>query len=108
MAASAKIAVFPEPGAIGPVMNLVGICQALRDLGHECVFILDPGLEGSVTGYGFEEQLLSCMEPMTPEESARYWDDFMQKYLPSFRTSPYEQIPTYVRACWEAIASTSR
>jgi UDP:flavonoid glycosyltransferase YjiC (YdhE family) len=37
MAASAKIAVFPEPGAIGPVMNLVGICQALRDLGHECV-----------------------------------------------------------------------
>ena len=108
VAAGKKIAVFPEPGAIGPVMNLVGICQALRDLGHECVFILDPGLEGSVTGYGFEEQLISCLEPMSPEESARYWDDFMQKYLPSFRTSPYEQIPTYVRACWEAIASTSK
>jgi len=108
MKSSKKIAVFPEPGAIGPVMNLVGICQALRDLGHECVFVLDPGLEGTVTGYGFEEKLLSCMEPMSPEESARYWDDFMQKYLPTFRTSPYEQIPTYVRACWEAIAETSK
>ncbi len=103
-----KVAVFPEPGAIGPVMNLVGICQALRDLGHDCVFILDPGLEGTVTGYGFEEQLLSCMEPMTPEQSARYWDDFMQQYIPSFRTSPYDQISTYVKGCWEAIVDTSK
>jgi hypothetical protein len=29
------IAVFPEPGAIGPVMNLVGICQGLRDMGPQ-------------------------------------------------------------------------
>ena len=43
MAAGKKIAVFPEPGAIGPVMNLVGICQGLRERGHECVFVLDPG-----------------------------------------------------------------
>ena len=27
-----KIAVFPEPGAIGPVMNLVGICQGLKEM----------------------------------------------------------------------------
>ena len=47
MSATKRIAVFPEPGAIGPGMNLVGIAQGLRDLGHECSFILDPGLEGS-------------------------------------------------------------
>jgi MGT family glycosyltransferase len=100
--------VFPEPGAIGPVMNLIGIAQGLRELGHECVFVLDPGLDGTAKRYGFEERFISCMEPMTPEQSARYWDDFMLKYLPSFRTSPYEQISTYVKGCWEAIAETSR
>jgi MGT family glycosyltransferase len=108
MGAGKRIAVFPEPGAIGPVMNLVGICQGLRDLGHECIFILDPGLEGTVSDYGFAEQYISCMEPMTPEESAKYWDDFMLRYLPSFKTSPYEQIATYVKGCWEAIVETSR
>ena len=103
-----KIAVFPEPGAIGPVMNLIGIAQGLRDLGHECSFILDPGLAGIAERYGFSEQHISCMEPMTPEESAKYWGDFMLKYLPSFRTSPYDQIGTYVKGCWEAIIDTSR
>jgi UDP:flavonoid glycosyltransferase YjiC (YdhE family) len=103
-----KIAVFPEPGAMGPVMNLIGICQGLRDLGHECVFVLDPGLAGVASRYGFEERHFSCMAPMSSEESARYWSDFMLKYLPSFRTSPYEQISTYVKGCWEAIVDTSK
>jgi len=103
-----RIAVFPEPGAIGPVMNLIGLCQGLRELGHECVFLLDPGLAGTASAYGFEERLISCMPPMSPEESARYWDDFMQRYLPTFRTSPYEQIDTYVKGCWEAIVDTSK
>ncbi|HIM45695.1 MAG TPA: glycosyl transferase family 1, partial [Alphaproteobacteria bacterium] len=43
-----KIAVFPEPGAIGPVMNLVGICQGLKEMGHDPVFVLEPGLKGTV------------------------------------------------------------
>ncbi len=90
------------------MMNLIGICQGLRELGHSCVFVLDPGIEGRARQYGFEERHISCMEPMTPEESARYWDDFMRKYLPTFRTSPYEQISTYVKGCWEAIVDTSR
>ena len=101
------IAVFPESGAIGPVMNLVGICQGLRDMGHKPVFILEPGLKGTVEGYGFEERHITCMEPMSEEDQAKYWDDFMIKYMPSFRTSPTEQVPTYVRGCWEAIVYTS-
>ncbi len=108
MTARRKIAVFPEPGAVGPVMNLIGICQGLRDLGHECTFLLDPGLAGTAERYGFEERHISCMQPMTPDESAKYWGDFMLQYLPSFRTSPYEQISTYVNACWEAIVDTSK
>ncbi len=101
------IAVFPEPGAIGPVMSLVGICQGLRDMGHQPVFVLEPGLKGTVESYGFEEVHISCMEPMSEEEQAKYWDEFMIKYMPSFRTSPYDQIGTYVKGCWEAIVYTS-
>jgi UDP:flavonoid glycosyltransferase YjiC (YdhE family) len=48
------------------------------------------------------------MPPMTPEQSAKYWGDFMMKYLPTFRSSPYEQISTYVKGCWEAIVDTSK
>ena len=103
-----KIVVFPEPGAIGPVMNLVGICQGLKERGHECIFVLEPGLKGTVEAYGFEERFLSCMPPMSEEEQAKYWDDFMVRYMPTFRTSAYEQIGTYVKACWEAIVDTSR
>ena len=76
-----KIAVFPEPGAIGPVMNLVGICQGLRQLGHEPIFVLEPGLKGTVENYGFEERHVSCMEPMSAQAQATYWDDFMIKFM---------------------------
>jgi len=103
---SNRIAVFPEPGALGPVMNLVGIAQGLRERGHEVIFILEPGLRGAAKRYGFEERYLTCMPPMTEAEQAKYWDDFMIKYMPTFRTSPYEQIGTYVKACWEAIVDT--
>jgi MGT family glycosyltransferase len=70
--------------------------------------VIDPGLAGAAGKYGFEERHLSCMEPMTPEQSARYWDDFMLQYIPSFRTSAYDQISTYVKGCWEAIVDTSK
>ena len=103
-----KIAVFPEPGALGPVMNLVGICQGLRELSHEPVFILEPGLKGTVEKYGFEERYITCMPPMSEAEQAKYWDDFMLKYTPAFRTSAYDQVSTYVKACWEAIVDTSK
>lgn len=101
-----KIAVFPEPGALGPVMNLVGISQGLRDRGHDVTFILEPGLRDAAGRYGFEERYITCMPPMTEAEQAKYWDDFMVKYMPTFRTSAHEQVGTYVKACWEAIVDT--
>jgi MGT family glycosyltransferase len=108
VAAGRTIAFFPEPAAIGPLMNSVGIAQGLAELGHRPVFLIDPGLEGTARRYGFEEVPVSCMEPMPPEKAARYWEDFVRSSLPAFRTSPYEQISSYVRACWQAIVETSR
>lgn len=101
------IAFFPE-GAYGPALNSVGIAQACKDLGHRPVFICDPGFRGVFAEYGFEEYELSLSEPMPPEEAARYWSDFVDKHIPSFRKTPLEQLDNYVRECWKAIVDTAR
>jgi MGT family glycosyltransferase len=101
------IAFFPE-GAYGPALNSVGIAQACKALGHRPVFIGDPGFRGVFAEYGFEEYELSLSEPMPPEEAARYWSDFVDKHIPSFRKTPLEQLDNYVRECWEAIVDTAR
>ncbi len=106
MSESKTIAFFPE-GAFGPALNSVGIAQACRDLGHNPVFICDPGFGGVFKGYGFEEYLVNMSEPMPAEEMAKYWSDFINGHIPNFRKSPYDQIDNYVKECWEAIVDTS-
>lgn len=101
------IAFFPE-GAYGPALNSVGIAQACKALGHQPVFICDPGFRGVFAEYGFEEYELSLSEPMPQEEAARYWSDFVDKHIPNFRKTPLEQLDNYVRECWEAIVDTAR
>ncbi len=106
MAEQKTIAFFPE-GAFGPALNSVGIAQACRDLGHRAVFICDPGFGGVFAGYGFEEFPVNMSEPMEPEEMAKYWSDFINGHIPNFAKPPYEQIDTYVKACWAAIVDTA-
>jgi len=106
MAEQKTIAFFPE-GAFGPALNSVGIAQVCRDLGHRAVFIRDPGFTGVFANYGFEEFEVNLSEPMAPEEMAKYWSDFINGHIPNFNKSPYEQIDTYVKECWEAIVDTS-
>ncbi len=106
MAVQKTIAFFPE-GAFGPALNSVGIAQACRDLGHRAVFICDPGFGGVFQGYGFEEFPVNMSEPMEPEVMAKYWSDFINGHIPNFAKSPYEQIDTYVKACWAAIVDTA-
>ncbi|MGH6719593.1 MAG: nucleotide disphospho-sugar-binding domain-containing protein [Alphaproteobacteria bacterium] len=106
MAATKTIVFFPE-AALGPALNSVGIAQACRDLGHGCVFVADSGFKGMFAAYGFEERLIHMSEPMSAEQTARYWQDFITAQLPAFRTSPFEQIDSYVKACWDAIVETA-
>jgi MGT family glycosyltransferase len=101
------IAFFPE-GAFGPALNSVGIAQACRERGHRAVFICDPGFRGLFEKYGFEVFEVALSAPMPPEESARYWTDFINRHMPNFRKSPYEQLDNYVRECWEAIVQTAK
>lgn len=106
MAAAKTIVFFPE-AALGPALNSVGIAQACRDLGHRPVFVADLAFKGTFEAYGFEERLIHMSEPMSAEQSAQYWQDFITAQLPAFRTSAYEQIDNYVKACWDAIVETS-
>ena len=107
MAEQKTIAFFPE-GAFGPALNSVGIAQACQAMGHRCVFLRDPGFAGVFSGYGFEEVEVNLSEPMEPEAMAKYWSDFINGHIPNFAKSPYEQIGTYVKECWEAIVDTAK
>lgn len=105
--AAKKIAFFPE-AAFGPALNSVGIAQAVEGLGHEAVFLSDPGFVEVYKGYGFEAHPVNLSEPMPAEEMARFWDDFINGQIPNFRKSPLEQIDNYVKDCWEAIVDSAK
>ena len=100
------IAFFPE-GAFGPALNSVGIAQACRQIGHEPVFICDPGFGGVFGGYGFDEYHVPMSEPMAPEAMAKYWSDFIDGHIPNFHNTPFEQIDNYVKECWAMVVDTS-
>ncbi len=100
------IAFFPE-AAYGPALNSVGIAQACAELGHRAVFLTAPDMAGTYSKYGFEEHLVPMAPPIPEEEAARYWQDFVDKHIPNFNKSPYEQLDNYVKECWEAIVETA-
>src|SRR5499426_3744598 len=100
----AVVALFPE-AAFGPALNSVGIGQALRELGHEVVFLSDPGFLEVYTGYGFAAHPVNLSEPLPPDEMARFWADFVDSQIPNFRKSPFDQIDNYVKECWAMIVS---
>jgi MGT family glycosyltransferase len=101
------IAFFPE-AAFGPALNSVGIAQAVAELGHQPVFLSDPGFSGVYRDYGFEAHDVNLSPPMPAEEMARFWLDFINGQLPNFPKSPYDQIDNYVRDCWDVIVSTAK
>ncbi|KJS09156.1 MAG: glycosyl transferase family 1 [Hoeflea sp. BRH_c9] len=104
---SKTIAFFPE-AAYGPALNSVGIAQAVQALGHKAVFLSDPGFVAVYEGYGFEAHPVALSAPMPPEQMAKFWEDFINGHIPNFRKSPYEQIDTYVKDCWEAIVDSAK
>ncbi len=103
----ASVALFPE-AAFGPALNSVAIGQALRELGHEVVFLSDPGFLDLYARYGFEAHPVHLSEPLPPDEMARFWSEFVNSQIPNFRKSPFEQIDNYVKECWAMIVSTAR
>jgi MGT family glycosyltransferase len=100
------IAFFPE-AAYGPALNSVGIAQACERLGHRAVFLTAPDMEGVYADYGFQEHLVPMSPPMPPEEVAAYWQDFIDGHIPNFNKTPFQQIDTYVKDCWDAIVETA-
>ena len=83
-----KTVAFFSEGAFGPALNSVGIAQACTVLGHGCVFLRDPGFAGVLEGYGFEEREVNLSEAMAPEETARYWSDFISGHISRSQDAP--------------------
>ena len=106
MARKQTIAFFPE-AAYGPALNSVGIAQACKEMGHDPVFLTAADMAGTYEGYGFPEHIVKMAPPMAAEEVAQYWQNFINSHIPDFNKSPYEQIDTYVRDCWDAIVDTA-
>jgi len=106
MADKKVVAFFPE-AAYGPALNSVGIAQATEALGHRAVFFTAPDMAGVYAGYGFEEHIVPMSAPMPAEEVAAYWQTFIDGHIPNFNKTPYEQIDTYVKDCWDAIVETA-
>ena len=102
-----RIAFFPE-AAFGPALNSVGIAQAVEKLGHEAVFLSDPGFVEVYEDYGFTAHPVNLSEPMPAEEMAKFWADFINGHIPNFRKSPIEQLDNYVKDCWEAIVDSAK
>ena len=100
------IAFFPE-AAYGPALNSVAIAQAVSARGHRAVFLTAPDMAGTYAGYGFEEHIVKMAPPMPEEEAAVYWQSFVDRHIPNFRKSPYEQLDNYVKECWDAIVETA-
>lgn len=101
------IAFFPE-AAFGPALNSVGIAQAAQALGHEVVFLSDPGFLSVYEGYGFRALPVNLSAPMPPEQMAKFWEDFINGHIPNFRKSPIDQIDNYVKDCWSAIVESAK
>lgn len=96
------IVFFPSPAALGPCLNLIGIAQRLSQKGYRSVFVVDPLMAGPARSYGLEEYLVPCLLPISADELAQRMREFEEQALLAFRTTPLEQIDTYVRACMEA------
>jgi MGT family glycosyltransferase len=102
----AKIAFFPE-AAYGPALNSVAIAQACAKLGHQPVFLTAADMAGTYSAYGFPEHLVSMSEPMSADALAQYWQSFINGHIPNFNKTPFEQIDSYVKDCWDAIVETA-
>lgn len=103
---SRTIAFFPE-AAYGPALNSVGIAQALAGLGHKAVFLSDPGFVEVYRGYGFDTYPVNLSEPMPAEQTAKFWENFINGHIPNFYKSPYGQLDNYVKECWTAIVDSA-
>jgi MGT family glycosyltransferase len=102
----ARLAFFPE-AAYGPALNSVAIAQACQALGHEPVFITAGDMAGTYQPYGFAEHIVTMAPPMSADDLAQYWQSFINGHIPNFNKTPFEQIDTYVRDCWDAIVDTA-
>ena len=105
----ATIALFPEPGAWGPLNNLVALAEVLRERGHRCVFVLEESFAGVMDAKGFEERTFAISAPADEADGVvgDVWVQYIQEKKHDFRTPTFNQITTVLKPIWEELISAN-
>lgn len=109
MTDSSRTVLFLPESAYGPTNNCIGIGDVLRRRGYRVVFASEASWAGSLSPYGFEEDLIDLAPPASePQEAGGAWKEFITETVPQFRKPTTEQIATVVRPIWEELISGVR
>ena len=105
----ATIALFPEPGAWGPLNNLVALAEVLRRRGHRCVFVLEESFAGVMDAKGFEERTFAISAPAEETDGVvgDVWVQYIQEKKHDFRTPTFNQITTVLKPIWEELIAAN-
>ena len=102
---SLRIVVLPVNGQ-GHLNACHGLCEELRDRGHQIIFLLDPDFSGRLKRYGFEEVLLPAIEKPTAGDGKTFWQSFVEHNAGLFAQTALSQmtnlLPLVFRAVFEA------
>lgn len=52
-----------------------GLCEELRDRGHDIIFVIDKSFQGRLERYGFKEHILDPPPPKEKSEKDSEYDD---------------------------------
>lgn len=89
---SLRILVTPLNGH-GHINACHGLCEELRDRGHEIIFVLDKSFAGKLARYGFKEYLLIPTEKSgSYDDNQEFWPQFFKRNAKRLEESPVEQL----------------
>ena len=71
------------------------------------MFLTAGDMAGTYPATAFQEHLVAMAPPMSADDLAQYWQTFINGHIPNFNKTPFEQIDTYVKDCWDAIVETA-
>ncbi|XP_046916001.2 NDP-glycosyltransferase YjiC [Dermatophagoides farinae] len=94
--------------AVGHINACQGLCDKLRDHGHDVVFLIDEEFAGRLKPFGFEECHYRMPKPTIENESGEkieFWQWFLSHNAKLYSLSPVEQMeqlnPTVFRTMFD-------
>lgn len=80
---------------LGHINACHGLCDELRDRGHEVTFILNTDFKGQLSKYGYKEHIVPPppkLENENGQERLHFWQDFARYNADRFAEKPIEHL----------------